>query len=59
MAHLFVITEVLFGPLIEYHLQQHEYNLFQDYPYKLTKEEKALFDQENPHWRDFFADRQT
>lgn len=39
--------------------KQHEYNLFQDYPYKLTKEEKALFDQENPHWRDFFTDRQS
>ena len=50
-------------PRIVYHVAgffaSYEYNLFQDYPYKPTKEEKALFDQENPHWRDFFADRQT
>lgn len=35
-----------------------EYNLFQDYPYRLTAEEKELFDKENPHWKEFFADRQ-
>lgn len=34
------------------------FNLFADYPWKLTKEQKETFDQENPHWRDFFADRQ-
>lgn len=33
------------------------YNLFSDYPSKLTKDEKALFDKENPYWRDFFKDR--
>ena len=33
------------------------YNLFQDYPWKLTIEEKALFDKENPYWADFFKDR--
>lgn len=33
------------------------YNLFADYPHNLTKEEKELFDKENPYWRDFFADR--
>lgn len=30
------------------------FNLFQDYPQALTKEEKAIFDAENPFWRDFF-----
>lgn len=35
------------------------YNLFADYPYKLTKEEKEIFDKENPFWRDFFKDRTT
>nr|DAS75253.1 MAG TPA: hypothetical protein [Caudoviricetes sp.] len=34
------------------------YNLFSDYPNKLTKEEKEIFDRENPHWKDFFKDRQ-
>ena len=34
-----------------------EFNLFADYPYKLTKEQKAVFDKENPDWADFFKDR--
>lgn len=33
------------------------YNLFQDYPYKLTEEQKKIFDEENPYWADFFKDR--
>lgn len=33
------------------------YNLFADYPHKLTKEERAIFDKENPYWMDFFKDR--
>lgn len=33
------------------------YNLFADYPWKLTSEEKVIFDQENPYWCDFFHDR--
>lgn len=30
------------------------YNLFSDYPYKLSAEEKRIFDEENPYWKAFF-----
>lgn len=35
----------------------HIYNLFKDYPNALSKEEKAVFDQQNPFWADFFKHR--
>lgn len=35
------------------------YNMFRDYPYKLTAIEKAIFDRENPFWADFFKDRRS
>ena len=34
-----------------------EFNLFADYPYKLNRNQKEIFDRENPGWRDFFKDR--
>ena len=34
-----------------------EFNMFKDYPDKLTMEQKKIFDDENPHWVDFFKDR--
>lgn len=34
------------------------FNLFADYPEKLTPEQKRIFDKENPYWADFFSDRQ-
>ena len=34
------------------------YNLFRDYPWELTPEEKEIFDRENPRWKEFFSDRQ-
>lgn len=34
------------------------FNLFSDYPYKLTDAQKQVFDKENPYWVDFFKDRQ-
>jgi hypothetical protein len=33
------------------------FNLFSDYPDKLTPEQKKIFDKENPFWADFFSDR--
>lgn len=33
------------------------FNLFADYPWKLTKEQKHIFDKENPFWAEYFKDR--
>ena len=33
------------------------FNMFAEYPWCLTQEQKNLFDQENPFWADFFRDR--
>lgn len=33
------------------------FNMFADYPEKLTPEQKAIFDKENPYWANFFKDR--
>lgn len=33
------------------------FNLFSDYPEKLTKEQLETFNKENPYWVGFFKDR--
>ena len=38
--------------------RQTVFNMFEDYPYKLTPEQKEIFDRENTYWAEFFKDRQ-
>lgn len=38
--------------------KEKQFNMFEDYPHNLSKEEKEIFDKENPYWKDFFKDRQ-
>lgn len=37
--------------------KKERFNMFADYPHKLTKEQKEIFDKENPYWANFFIDR--
>ena len=34
-----------------------EFNMFADYPHKLSSAQREIFDRENPHWAEFFRDR--
>lgn len=47
-----------FGDFIFSFDKRTEYNLFSDYPNKLTPKQKEVFDKENPQWADFFKDRE-
>ena len=33
------------------------FNLFAEYPWKLSIKEKTIFDKENPEWSEYFKDR--
>ncbi len=35
------------------------FNMFADFPQKLSKEQVQIFVKENPEWADFFKDRLT
>ena len=37
--------------------KQKIYNMFADYPHRLTEKERAIFDRENPEWKQFFRNR--
>lgn len=37
--------------------KQTVFNLFEDYPHKLSRQQKEVFDNENPDWAEFFKDR--
>lgn len=37
--------------------QKEIFNMFADYPHNLTPEQKEIFDEENPYWKNFFEDR--
>ncbi len=51
------IIEPINGSLLFSFDKKKIYNAWTDYPYKLTKEEKDIFDKENPYWRDFFKNK--
>ena len=34
------------------------FNMFEEYPDRLTPEQKRIFDEENPFWADYFKDRE-
>ena len=40
-----------------FHDKKKVFNMFADYPWKLTFEEKSIFDKENPEWAEYFKDR--
>ena len=50
-------VDVIIGEILFSFDKKKIYNLWIDYPHNLTKEEKELFDKENPHWVDFFKGR--
>lgn len=49
--------DVVLGEILFSFDKKKIYNLWIDYPYNFTKEEKELFDKENPYWANFFKNR--
>ena len=50
-------TPGVFGEFVFSFDKKKEFNMFADYPWKLTAEQKKIFDEENPYWAKFFSDR--
>lgn len=50
-------VDVMIGELLFSFDKKKIYNLWKDYPYNFTKEEKEIFDKENPYWKEFFKNR--
>ncbi len=48
---------VIEGELIISFDRHNMLDLWRDYPWNFTPEQKALFDKENPYWADFFERR--
>lgn len=51
--------DVILGEILFSFDKKKIYNLWTDYPNKFTKEEKEIFDKENPFWANFFKDRNS
>lgn len=46
-----------YGPIRITFDKKHVYNLWQDYPWRFSPEEREIFAREMPYWADFFKDR--
>ncbi len=43
------------GTLVFSFNKKDKFYLYRDYPKKLTKEQKEIFDKENPFWKEYFG----
>lgn len=49
--------DLIIGQLLYSFDKKKIFNLWKDYPQNFSKEEKELFDKENPYWAEFFKDK--